>query len=170
MRFAALFAIASAQQFSMDEVADMIAMEELANEESELTQTEMRGGKWDPTLARYNTVQDSPITSIKWCKAAEGWLQSQTITWANGQTQTSGNGGVGCQTIKMLPNDCITSVDVYADGYVAEWTFQTKLGSYGHVGHFMKKSSFTHFDFGGACLKGLSGRTNGMIVEQSWIY
>ena len=178
MRFATLIVAAAAQQFTMDEVAEMIAVTDVDTVEEDAMQfwrkTDSMGGKWDPNgLKKFEFSDQSAIKSIKFCRAPQGWLKSETFLFGNGRKFTAGDesGASDCETIKLEAGDCIKSVTTYAGGYVEEWTFNTAHGSYGHVGNFMNKGSAPKkFDFGGACLKGVYGRTNGHIVEQGFIF
>ena len=176
MRFAALFVAAAAQQLTMEDVADMIlATPSLVTESTDMLgrKSPKVGGTWDPSLPTFEYQNQAAITAIKFCRATEGWLKSETFFYGNGAKFTAGSeeGAADCHTVKLMTGDCIKSVDVYAGGYVEEWTFNTAHGSYGHVGNFLNKgSAVKHFDFGGACMKGVYGRTNGHIVEQGFIY
>ena len=178
MRFATLFAIgaASAQQFSMDDIAEMIALEDVAQEEqTELLQTRKVGGTWDPNgLPNFKINHTAGISTIEFCRAKEGWLQSMSFIYRDGKKLTTGSGGEHCKKIVLLPGDCITKVCTHAGGYVEEWTFDTKKGSYGHVGHApFKVSAPVDFNFGGKCLTGVYGRNNkggAHLVEMGFIY
>lgn len=163
--------LAQAEQLFEEQTANM--MDVYDSVENLFVSTPMDGGTWDSSLPHYRLVRNSDITEIEFCKAAaSGWLAYQKIKWANGQWQQVGSRSTICHTVKLNPWDCITKVTSHAGGYVEEWQFETKLGSWGMIGKWDKVPSPPQvMGYNGQrCLKGIIGRTNGNIVQQGYVF
>merc|ERR1712151_252093 len=136
-----------------------------------LGQSAADGGDWGSLPTYRHVVAGSYINEIEFCRAGAGWLEHLAFTWANGQKRSVGNRTADCHTIKLAEGDCITKIDSHAGGYVEEFSFDTKFGSWGTVGKWDKvPSPVMSTNFHDQCLTGVYGRTNGAIVKQGYIF